>query len=77
MYDAKVPKGKKPWYMFWRPASTHVGEDLPDDLAISIRDLTKTYKGSRFSSKGDVTAVSNLSLDIPKTGIFVLLGSNG
>ena len=77
MYDAKFPKEKKPWYAFWRNAPTHVGEDLPDDLAISIRDLTKTYKGSRFSSKGDVTAVSNLSLDVPKTGIFVLLGSNG
>ena len=50
---------------------------LPEDVAISIRGLTKTYKTSRFSSKGDVTAVSNLSLDIPKTGIFVLLGSNG
>ena len=50
---------------------------LPEDVAISIRGLTKTYKTSRFSSKGDVTAVLNLSLDIPKTGIFVLLGSNG
>ena len=50
---------------------------LPEDMAISIRGLTKIYKTSRFSSKGDVNAVSNLSLDIPKTGIFVLLGSNG
>lgn len=50
---------------------------LPEDMAISIHGLTKIYKTSRFSSKGDVTAVSNLSLDIPKTGIFVLLGSNG
>ena len=50
---------------------------LPEDVAISIRDLTKTYKTSMFSSKGDVIAVSNLSLNIPRTGIFVLLGSNG
>lgn len=67
MYNASVPK---------RRMSDETPQ-LPEDVAISIRGLTKTYKTSRFSSKGDVTAVSNLSLDIPKTGIFVLLGSNG
>lgn len=50
---------------------------IAENVAISVRGLTKTFKGSRFSSKGDVTAVKDLDLDIPKTGIFVLLGSNG
>ncbi|KAH9486075.1 ABC transporter A family member 6 [Psilocybe cubensis] len=50
---------------------------IPPNVAISIRNLTKVYSSSVFASTGDVTAVSNLSLDIPKTGIFVLLGSNG
>ena len=50
---------------------------MPENTAISIRNLTKVYKTSRFYSKGDIAAVTNLTLDIPKTGIFVLLGSNG
>ncbi|KAF8971850.1 hypothetical protein BDZ97DRAFT_1650923 [Flammula alnicola] len=53
------------------------GSSLPQNAAVSIRNLTKTYKTSILSSKKDVTAVKNLSLDIPKTGIFVILGSNG
>ena len=52
-------------------------QPIPKDTAISIRNLTKVYKSPGFTSKGDVTAVSNLSLDIPKNGIFVMLGSNG
>ncbi|EEB89841.1 hypothetical protein MPER_12022, partial [Moniliophthora perniciosa FA553] len=51
---------------------------LPPDVAISIRNLEKTFSTSVFRpKKGLVTAVSDLSLDIPKHGIFVLLGSNG
>lgn len=49
----------------------------PSDNAITIRNLTKIYSTSVFHSKGDVTAVSNLNLDIPQKGIFVMLGSNG
>src|SRR6201999_492327 len=51
--------------------------DIPDDMAISIRNLRKTFKTSFFKSKSDVTAIADLSLDIPKSGICVLLGSNG
>lgn len=51
---------------------------IGDDIAISVRNLNKTYQTSFFGkSKGLVTAISDLSLDIPKSGIFVLLGSNG
>ncbi|KAF9471812.1 P-loop containing nucleoside triphosphate hydrolase protein [Pholiota conissans] len=46
-------------------------------VAISIRNLTKVYRGSTFWSRKKVTAVQDLNLDIPKTGIFVMLGSNG
>ena len=51
---------------------------LPSDVAISIRNLRKTFRTSFWRPKKNVvTAVDDLSLDIPKTGIFVLLGSNG
>jgi ATP-binding cassette subfamily A (ABC1) protein 3 len=49
---------------------------IPDNVAISVRNLKKTFKTSVFSSTV-VTAISDLTLDIPKYGIFVLLGSNG
>ncbi|CAA7266935.1 unnamed protein product [Cyclocybe aegerita] len=76
IYDAKVPGRRSSW-VFWKKASSYQAPPMPENTAISIRHLTKVYKTSRFSSKGDVTAVTDLSLDIPKTGIFVLLGSNG
>ena len=76
MYNASVPS-KTSWAFWKKRRMSEETPQLPEDMAISIRGLTKIYKTSRFSSKGDVTAVSNLSLDIPKTGIFVLLGSNG
>ncbi|THH33975.1 hypothetical protein EUX98_g195 [Antrodiella citrinella] len=50
----------------------------PADMAISISNLGKEFSTSMFGSKnGRVTAISDLSLDIPKYGIYVLLGSNG
>jgi len=53
------------------------GPPIPENTAISIRNLKKVYKSPWFSRKMDVTAIEDLSLDIPKTGIFALLGSNG
>ncbi|GBE77297.1 hypothetical protein SCP_0101700 [Sparassis crispa] len=48
------------------------------DTAISIRNLGKDFHSSIFTWKKDVvTAVADLSLDIPRYGIHVLLGSNG
>ncbi|KAG1725891.1 uncharacterized protein EDB91DRAFT_1086964 [Suillus paluster] len=50
----------------------------PDGVAISIRNLGKTFSPSMFHrEKRPVAAIVDLSLDIPKSGIFVLLGSNG
>ena len=37
--------------------------------AITIKDLTKTF--------GDITAVDNLSLEVPKGSAFAFLGPNG
>lgn len=45
---------------------------IPPDTAISVRNLGKDFRG-----KGNVTAIADLTLDIPKSGIYVLLGSNG
>jgi len=38
-------------------------------LAISVRNLTKHY--------GDITAVNNVSFDVPRGSVFGLLGPNG
>ncbi|KAJ7584352.1 hypothetical protein C8J56DRAFT_950802 [Mycena floridula] len=73
MYDAPNP-AKKSWFR----KNNEIQHNVPDDVAISIRNLTKTFNTSLFKSKsGHVTAVQDLTLDIPKYGIFVLLGSNG
>jgi ATP-binding cassette, subfamily A (ABC1), member 3 len=51
---------------------------MPEDVVISVKNLNKTFKTSFFRpSKGKVVAVDNLSLDISKFGITVLLGANG
>ena len=51
---------------------------MPPGIAISIKNLGKDFRTSMFKKGGGlVTAVADLSLEIPKTGIFVLLGSNG
>ncbi len=52
----------------------------PPGTAISVRNLGKEFRTSFFKRKGTkgvVTAISDLSVDIPKHGIFVLLGPNG
>lgn len=49
-----------------------------EDVAISVRNLRKTYDSPwwRWGNE-EVIAIDDLTLDIPKYGIFVLLGSNG
>lgn len=76
MFD--VPSfNTRSWWQFWKKHQNVTSEPLDDNLAISVKNLNKTFKMSLFNSKNTVTAVGDLSLDIPKTGIFVLLGSNG
>ncbi|EIW87313.1 P-loop containing nucleoside triphosphate hydrolase protein [Coniophora puteana RWD-64-598 SS2] len=76
LYDARNPK-----LSLWARLRGRKKEEAPphpDGVAISIRNLSKVFPASMFKrEKGSVTAVSDLSLDIPKSGIFVLLGSNG
>ncbi|TBU26630.1 P-loop containing nucleoside triphosphate hydrolase protein [Dichomitus squalens] len=79
LYDARNPSSRSWWSRLRRKTAAQDG--VPPngpDIAISIRNLGKDFKPSFFKSDKDVvTAVSDLSLDIPKFGIYVLLGSNG
>lgn len=75
LYDVRNPSARS--WAFWKKRESSTGLTISDNLAISIRNLNKTFKTSRFSSKSDVTAIADLTVDIPKSGIFVLLGSNG
>ncbi|EDR15973.1 uncharacterized protein LACBIDRAFT_187302 [Laccaria bicolor S238N-H82] len=79
LYEPRQPSIKaelKFWNSAARTSNTQT-HPIDDDIAISIKNLNKTFKTSTFSSKGLVTAIADLSLEIPKRGIFVLLGSNG
>jgi ATP-binding cassette subfamily A (ABC1) protein 3 len=78
LYDAR--EAKKSSWAFWRKRrlNTPTDETCPPDTAIYIRNLKKTFSTSLWGrKKGFVTAISDLTLRIPKFGIFVLLGSNG
>lgn len=75
IYD--VPSRHKSWWQFWKKSHNTDAQPIDDSLAISVKNLNKTFKNGWFRSKNAVTAVEDLSLDIPKTGIYVLLGSNG
>lgn len=61
-----------------KPKGDEKKHSIPDNVAVSIKNLGKTFSTSLFRpQKNIVTAVDGLSLDIPKYGISVLLGSNG
>ncbi|KAI0673936.1 P-loop containing nucleoside triphosphate hydrolase protein [Trametes maxima] len=81
LYDARNPSYRSLWSRLLRRKRTRVEDGVPPigaDTAISIRNLGKDFQTSFFrGEKSLVTAVSDLSLEIPKTGIYVLLGSNG
>ncbi|OBZ68485.1 ABC transporter A family member 2 [Grifola frondosa] len=79
LYDARNTSSKGTSTSCWRRRKVENGPHaIPPNMAISIRNLGKDFKASFFKrSKGVVTAISDLSLDIPKYGIYVLLGSNG
>lgn len=76
IFDVPTPSSKR-WWQVWKKGTSQTSETIDDDLAISVKHLNKTFRTSLFTSKNKITAVDDLSLDIPKTGIFVLLGSNG
>ncbi|KAJ7239752.1 hypothetical protein B0H12DRAFT_1204157 [Mycena haematopus] len=65
------------WWKCWGRRKREV-LTIPPDVAVSIQGLGKTFNTSLFNRKGgNVTAVSDLTFDVPRLGIFVLLGSNG
>jgi len=76
LYDAKeLPSNS--WSCCRRQKRTYLPPH-PAGVAISIRNLSKTFYPSIFhGEKKPITAIAGLSVDIPKSGIFVLLGSNG
>lgn len=79
LYDARNPS-RSSW-RFWQRRERNDRDDsipMPPDIAISIRNLGKDFDTSLFGrGKNVVTAISDLSLEISKFGIYVLLGSNG
>ncbi|KAI5121844.1 hypothetical protein M0805_003277 [Coniferiporia weirii] len=82
LYDAHEPSTSSWLHCFRRRASQASGDGivqpLPPDIAISIRNLNKTFGSTWWKwKKQDVTAIADLTINIPKFGIFVLLGSNG
>ncbi|KAJ7045165.1 hypothetical protein C8F04DRAFT_989821 [Mycena alexandri] len=76
LYDPREPASTRSWKCWGRRKRETL--TIPADVAISVQGLNKTFNTSMFNRKGgNVTAVSDLTLDIPRLGIFVLLGSNG
>ncbi|TDL17229.1 P-loop containing nucleoside triphosphate hydrolase protein [Rickenella mellea] len=83
LYDAKDPSS------FWLSRlglwpnrlpgrSKVVQQTIPSGIAISIRNLSKTFRAPWWRRKrDDVVVIDDLTLDIPKFGIFVLVGPNG
>ncbi|EJD03513.1 P-loop containing nucleoside triphosphate hydrolase protein [Fomitiporia mediterranea MF3/22] len=82
LYNAREPsRSSSSWLCCFKRRKSQAARDRPvppPGVAISVRNLNKTYTSSWYSwSKQNVTAIADLTLDIPKFGIFVLLGSNG
>ncbi|XP_006453888.1 hypothetical protein AGABI2DRAFT_196444 [Agaricus bisporus var. bisporus H97] len=73
----EVPSRHNSWWKFWKKGRDADAQPIDDSLAISVKNLNKTFRTSWFPKKKTMVAVDDLSLDIPKTGIYVLLGSNG
>ena len=75
LYDTHDPNTR--WWGLRKKKKEDV-TPLPPNIAISIRNLGKEFTRRSFTGKKTVvTAISDLSVDIPSHGIFVLLGPNG
>ncbi|KAF8167282.1 hypothetical protein B0H34DRAFT_792024 [Crassisporium funariophilum] len=62
---------------FWR-RKNKTESQLPPGVAMRLRNVNKTFVTSLFRGKASrVTAISDLTIDIPTYGICVLLGANG
>ncbi|KAG1813914.1 uncharacterized protein BJ212DRAFT_1274572 [Suillus subaureus] len=76
LYDAREPSSG-----FWSCCRRQKKANIPphpDGVAISVRNLGKTFSPSMLHrEKRPAIAIADLSFNVPKSGIFVLLGSNG
>ncbi|KAF4573510.1 hypothetical protein EYR36_008028 [Pleurotus pulmonarius] len=77
LYDPREPKNNTRSWRFWIRRSREPIEPPAAGIAISIKNLEKTFSTSTFGKRNLVTAIKDLSFDVPKYGIYVLLGSNG
>lgn len=78
-YGAKNSKQGKSW-LPWRRIKNEEQPIVSEGSAIEVRNLNKTFEGPGFwpfKPARKVTAIEDLSLTIPRHGIFVLLGANG
>ncbi|KAJ7884223.1 P-loop containing nucleoside triphosphate hydrolase protein [Mycena leptocephala] len=76
MYQTEPSFG--PW---WRccgkrtkPETTRA---IDPTLAVSVQGLGKTFNSFCNRKSKQVTAIADLTINVPRSGIFVLLGSNG
>ncbi|KAF7436184.1 hypothetical protein PC9H_003010 [Pleurotus ostreatus] len=74
LYDPREPTNS---WRFWRRRARGPVEPPAEGIAISIKNLQKTFSTSMFGKGNTVTAIKDLSFAVPKYGIYVLLGSNG
>ena len=73
------PKQSRSW-LPWRQATSEGGLVTSEGNAIEVESLNKTFDDPGFwpfKRAKKVTAIEDLSLTIPRHGIFVLLGANG
>jgi ATP-binding cassette subfamily A (ABC1) protein 3 len=78
-YGAKNPKQGRSW-LPWRRTKDEGQPTVSEGNAIEVRNLSKTFEGPGFwpfKQAKKLTAIEDLSLTIPRHGIFVLLGANG
>jgi ATP-binding cassette subfamily A (ABC1) protein 3 len=78
-YGAKNPRQTTSWFP-WRRAKDEGYPTVTKGNAIEVRNLNKAFDAPGFwpfKPARSVTAIEDLSLSIPRHGIFVLLGANG
>ncbi|KAJ6506519.1 hypothetical protein C8R45DRAFT_969887 [Mycena sanguinolenta] len=76
MYQTEPSSG--PWWRYCgertKPETTRA---IDPTLAVSVQGLGKTFNSFFNHKSKQVTAIADLTINVPRSGIFVLLGSNG
>ncbi|KAF9011272.1 hypothetical protein BDQ17DRAFT_1537998 [Cyathus striatus] len=71
-YGVPDPAAKR----FWS-RRIYAQETISSSAAVLLRNMSKVFHISKWRGRTSVLAIDDLTLDIPKHGIFVLLGPNG